>query len=86
MYASETVAEFCRRQGTSEQMAALPVVHGAARCGQVIGYGPSTREYAATAVIVWLRDQHVGCAFIAPGRLWHNGYLIDGDLQDSHSD
>src|SRR5690606_17305406 len=32
-------------------------------------------EFTATAVMVWLRDQRVGPAFIAPGRPWQNGYI-----------
>lgn len=32
-------------------------------------------EFTATAVMAWLRDQHIGPAFIAPGRPWQNGYI-----------
>lgn len=32
-------------------------------------------EFTATAVMAWLRDQHVGPAFILPGRPWQNGFI-----------
>jgi len=41
-------------------------------------------EFAAGAVMRWLRDQSVGPAFIPPGRPWHNGFVesFNGKLRD----
>jgi putative transposase len=41
-------------------------------------------EFTAAAVMCWLRDQHVGSAFIQPGSPWQNGTVesFNGKLRD----
>jgi len=41
-------------------------------------------EFAATAVMKWLRDRNVGTAYIAPGSPWQNGFVesFNGKLRD----
>ncbi|MBB3120047.1 transposase InsO family protein [Massilia violacea] len=41
-------------------------------------------EFAATAVMKWLRDRNVGPAYITPGSPWQNGFVesFNGKLRD----
>ena len=41
-------------------------------------------EFTVGAVMRWLRDHHIGPAFIQPGRPWHNGFVesFNGKLRD----
>jgi transposase InsO family protein len=41
-------------------------------------------EFTSGAVMRWLRDRHIGPAFIAPGKPWQNGFVesFNGKLRD----
>jgi putative transposase len=41
-------------------------------------------EFTSGAVMRWLRDRHIGPAYIAPGKPWQNGFVesFNGKLRD----